>query len=163
MRFAFGGRHCRVMSDVNHPSQPGPVPPLPSREPDTRVGVGAGAGTSSAITGNKEARLWAMSAHLSGFLGHLVPFFGNIIGPLVVWVLKKDQFPLVDDQGKEALNFQITMTIYFALAGALCWVLIGFVILPVLWIFYVVVMIIAAVRANEGASYRYPMTLRFVR
>jgi uncharacterized Tic20 family protein len=112
----------------------------------------------------KEERTWAMVAHLSGFLGfgHLVPF-ANILGPLIVWVWKKDQFPLVDDQGKEALNFQITMTICFAITFALCFVLVGFAILAVLWPFYLIVMVIAAVRANEGVVYRYPLTIRFVK
>lgn len=103
-----------------------------------------------------------MAAHLSAFSGHFIPF-GHIIGPLVVWFLKKDELPLVDDQGREALNFQIAMTIYFAIATALCFLLIGFFILPVLWLFDIIVVVIAAVRANEGVEYRYPFTIRFVR
>ena len=60
---------------------------------------------------DSEARLWAMIAHLSGFLGYFLPVIGSLIGPLIVWQLKKDLHPYVDEQGKEALNFQITVLI----------------------------------------------------
>jgi uncharacterized Tic20 family protein len=102
-----------------------------------------------------------MFAHLSTFAGHVIPF-GHLAGPLVVWCLKKDEMPFVNDQGKEALNFQITMTIAFIVAGLSILVLAGFVLLPAVWLFDVIVTIIAAVKANEGVSYRYPLTLRFV-
>ena len=102
-----------------------------------------------------------MAAHLSAFVGHFIPF-GHIIGPLVVWVWKKDELPLVNDQGKEALNFQIAMTIYFAIAGVLCFAFVGLLMLPVLWLFDVIVVVLATVRSNEGLPYRYPFTIRLV-
>src|ERR1700680_445708 len=71
-----------------------------------------------------EARTWAMLCHLSSISGFIGVPFGHIVGPLIVWLVKKDQFPLVDDQGKESLNFQISMTIYGIVAGVLCFVLI---------------------------------------
>ncbi|MEA3188395.1 MAG: uncharacterized protein QOD99_2225 [Chthoniobacter sp.] len=110
----------------------------------------------------KEERMWAMLAHLSAFLGHFLPGIGNIVAPLVIWILKKDEFPLVDDQGKEALNFQISMTIYYLIAGALCFVLIGIPILIGLGIFNLIIIIVAAVKANDGVRYRYPFTIRFI-
>lgn len=110
----------------------------------------------------KDERLWAMFAHLSAFSGHLIPF-GHLIGPLIIWSMKKDEFPLVNDQGKESLNFQISSSIYFLIAGALCFVLIGFLILPVLWVAYVVLVIIAGIKANDGTAYRYPATIRFLK
>lgn len=125
--------------------------PLP---PETPSGTGKGAPT-------KDERLWAMICHLCGFVGHVIPI-GNIVAPLVVWALKKDELPFVADQGKEAINFQISWSIYMLIAGALCWVLIGFVILPVLWVLWLVFMIIASVKANEGVAYRYPMTFRLI-
>ncbi len=112
-------------------------------------------------TPTKDERTWAMVAHLSAFCGHFIPF-GHIVGPLLIWILKKDSLPLVNDQGKEAMNFQITYTIYFIVAGVLCFVFIGCIILPIIWIIYLILIIIAAVRANEGISYRYPATLRFL-
>jgi uncharacterized Tic20 family protein len=110
---------------------------------------------------NQSARNWAMWAHLSAFSGHFIPF-GHVLGPLVIWCIKKDEIPFVNDQGKEALNFQITMTIAFIVAGISIFVLVGFVLLPAVWIFDIVVTIIAAVKANEGVPYRYPLTLRFI-
>ena len=102
-----------------------------------------------------------MIAHLSSFSGHFIPF-GHIGGPLLVWMLKKDQMPFVDDQGKEALNFQITMTIAFIVSLILLIVAIGFFLLIAVWVFDVIVTIIAAVKATEGVAYRYPLCIRFI-
>jgi hypothetical protein len=112
-------------------------------------------------TTTKDERLWAMICHLSGFVGHLIPL-ANIVAPLVLWSLKKDEMPFVADQGKEAINFQISFSIYMAIAAVLCWVLIGFLIFPVLWVIWLIFMIIAAVKSNEGVAYRYPMTIRLI-
>ena len=70
--------------------------------------------------------------------------------------------PFVNDQGKEALNFQITMTLVFIVAALLLLILVGFVLLPAVWLFDIIVTVIAAVKANEGVPYRYPLTLRFI-
>ncbi len=109
-----------------------------------------------------QARQWAMFAHLSGFLGCLIPF-GSLIGPLLVWQLKKDQDPFIDDQGKEALNFQISV----ALAGLLCVLLmvvvIGFLLIWAVIVGAVILMIIAAIKANEGKAYRYPFCWRIIK
>ena len=111
---------------------------------------------------SKEERTWAMVCHLSAFAGHLFPF-GHIIAPLIIWILKKDQSELVDDQGKESLNCQISFTIYGAIAVVLCFVAIGFLILPAIWLADVILVIIAAIKANEGVKYRYPFILRLVK
>jgi uncharacterized Tic20 family protein len=110
---------------------------------------------------SKEERNWAMFAHLSSFAGHLIPF-GHIVGPLIIWAVKKDEMPLVNDQGKEVLNFQITMTFAFIVAGLSLFVLVGFVLFPAVWLFDVVVTIIGAIKASEGVAYRYPLCLRLV-
>lgn len=117
--------------------------------------------TPPAAASEKDERLWAMLAHLTSFAGHLIPF-GHIGGPLLIWLLKKDTMPLVNDQGKEALNFQITMTLAFIVAGLSLFVLIGFILLPAVWLFDVIFTIVAAVKANEGVAYRYPFCLRLV-
>jgi uncharacterized Tic20 family protein len=92
----------------------------------------------------------------------LIPF-GSIVGPLIIWLIKKDEMPFVDDQGKEALNFNISMTIYGLISVLLVFVLIGFILLVVLGIAWLVLAIVAAVKANEGIAYRYPLTLRLVK
>jgi len=80
-----------------------------------------------------------------------------------MWLVKKDESPFVDDQGKEAVNFNITMLIAFFVAFVLMFVAIGAVLMPVLFIFWVVMVIIAGLKANEGVAYRYPFTLRLIK
>ena len=65
---------------------------------------------------SKDARMWAMFCHLAGLVGYLIPLIGNIVAPLIIWQIKKDELPFVDEQGKEAVNFQISMSLY-ALIG----------------------------------------------
>ena len=108
-----------------------------------------------------DERNWAVFAHLAAFAGLLFPF-GNVLGPLVVWLIKKDQYPFVEDQAKEAMNFQITVTLIAILGWLLSFVLIGVLILIPLAIYAFVMTIIAAVRANRGERYRYPYTLRLI-
>jgi uncharacterized Tic20 family protein len=115
----------------------------------------------SAKEPNKDARMWAMFAHLAGFGGIVVPAVGSIIGPLVIWLLKKEQYPFVDEQGKEALNFQITMFIYVMAAFLLSFLCIGFILLPVVAILDIVFIVIATIKANDGVHYRYPKGLIF--
>ncbi len=109
---------------------------------------------------NKDARMWAMFAHLAGFGGIVIPAVGAVIGPLVIWLLKKEQFPFVDEQGKEALNFQITMFIYGVVASFLIPLFcIGFIPLLAIAIADVVLIIMATIKANDGYHYRYPYPL----
>jgi len=110
---------------------------------------------------SKDERNWAMFAHLSTFAGHVIPF-GHVAGPLIIWSLKKDEMPFVRDQGKEAINFQITMTLALIIAGLSILILVGFVLFPAVWLFDVIVTVIAAVKASEGVAYRYPLSIRFI-
>jgi uncharacterized protein len=119
-------------------------------------------GTATAAV-NKDERMWGMFAHLSAFAGILLPGVGHLLGPLVVWLVKRETMPFVNDQGKEALNFQITATIGLVVAGLLCFVLIGLVLLPLVGLADVIFTVLAAVKANEGVAYRYPVTLRLIK
>ncbi len=83
----------------------------------------------------KDSRLWGTLCHLSALAGFVIPFAGCVIGPLVVWLLKREEFPFVEDQGKEAVNFQITMIIAAAVAFMSVFVLVGFVLLPLVALF----------------------------
>ncbi len=105
---------------------------------------------------------WAMLCHLSALIGYLIPL-GNIVGPLVFWLVKKDQMPFVDDQGKEALNFQISVTIYAIVAGLLVLVVIGVLLVAAVVIFQLVFTIIGGLKANQGIAYRYPLCIRLIR
>jgi len=109
----------------------------------------------------KQERTWGMLCHLSALAAFIFPL-GNIFGPLIVWLVKKDESPFVDDQGKESLNFQISFTIYCIFAAILSVILIGFILLIALGIAFLILVIIAAVKANEGEEFRYPFTIRLV-
>lgn len=109
-----------------------------------------------------DEKTWALVAHLSALVGFIIPF-GNIFGPLLVWILKKEELPFVGDQGKEALNFQISVTIYVLISLVLMLLLVGFVLLILVGIFALIMSIIAAINAYDGKQYRYPLTIRFLK
>lgn len=112
----------------------------------------------------QEQRTWGMFTHLSALIAQfLLPGLGPIIGPLIIWLIKKDTMPFVDDQGKEAINFNISIFIYGIICGLLWLVLIGMVLLPLLGIFWLIFTIVASVKAYEGVAYRYPLTIRFLK
>ena len=103
-----------------------------------------------------------MLAHLASLAKYTAIPLANILGPLVVWLIKKDEMPFVDDQGKEAINFQISVTIYGLISGALVCVGIGLIGVIAVLIYDMVFTILAAVSAANGKAYRYPLTLRLV-
>nr|WP_255412614.1 DUF4870 domain-containing protein [Dyella sp. C11] len=119
-----------------------------------------------------QERQWAMFAHLSSLLGLILTGhwfgWGCFLGPLIIWLVKKDSMPFVNDQGKEALNFNITVAIVvFALFGLTLitlglGVLIAVPVGIVVGVAWLVFTIVAAIRANEGVRYRYPFTLRLI-
>ena len=108
-----------------------------------------------------DVKLFAMLCHLTALLGYLFPF-ANIIIPLVIWLVKKDESPWVDFNGKESVNFQISVTIYEIIAGLSMLLLVGFVLLPAVIVFSLVVVIIASVKAYNGEPYKYPLSIRFI-
>jgi len=109
-----------------------------------------------------QERTWGMLSHLAALAGFIIPL-GNIIGPLVIWLIKKDESPFVDDQGKESLNFQISITIYCIVAALLILIVIGIFLLIGLGILAIVLIIVAAVKANSGEKYRYPLSIKFIK
>lgn len=111
---------------------------------------------------DKESRTWAMVVHLSGFAGYFIPIAGNILAPLIIWQMKKED-PFVDDQGKEALNFQITATLAYLVGGLTACLGIGLIIMLVVVAAVIVLMILAALQANNGVAYRYPFSLRLIK
>jgi hypothetical protein len=111
----------------------------------------------------EQERTWALAAHLSPLLNFVIPIpFFSIIAPLIVWFLKRETMPLVDDQAKEAVNFQITVTLIGVVCGILVLVFIGILLLPLLLVYTVIMSVLAAKAAQEGKHYRYPFTLRLL-
>lgn len=119
----------------------------------------ASSGATSAIS--KEERNWAMLAHLSALLVYPT-LIGGIVGPLVIWLIRKDDMSFAADQAKETLNFQITVYLAGLVCGILMLVLIGFVLFGLLVLAHIVLTIVAAVKASEGVGYRYPFNLRLI-
>jgi uncharacterized Tic20 family protein len=111
---------------------------------------------------SRDARRWAMLCHLSAFIGLILPF-GHLLGPLVMWQLKKEDDPYIDSQGKEALNFQITVSLWLLVSLALFIVLIGIPLFTFITFVGIAMTVIGAIKANKGLSYRYPFTLRLVK
>jgi uncharacterized Tic20 family protein len=93
---------------------------------------------------------------------HLAGTLFSIIPALIVWVLKKEDSEYIAMQAKEALNFQITVLVAQLIAGILVWILIGFLLLPIIWLVNIVLCIIAAISTSKGESYRYPICLRLI-
>jgi uncharacterized Tic20 family protein len=113
-------------------------------------------------TTSSNVRTWTVLCHASALAGLFLHFLGHLLGPLIVWLVKRGDSPEIDAHGKESLNFQISMLIYDAIAAVLCIVLIGIPILIALWVLNTVFVIIASVKASEGTLYRYPFTIRFI-
>ena len=112
---------------------------------------------------SKDERMWGMFCHLAALAAFVGIPLGNVIGPLVVWLIKKDEFPFVNEQGKESLNFQISMSIYALVCFPLMFVLIGIPLLIAVVIADLVLVIMAALKAYEGIAYRYPLTIRLIK
>lgn len=121
-----------------------------------------GASTGPGASPSPDERTWAMIAHLSAFALFLVPFGGNIIGPLVVWLARRERSAFVAAQAREALNFNISVSLAGILCALLVLVFVGILLGVVLFIAWICATIVAAVRASEGIDYRYPITLRLV-
>ena len=153
------------MSDID------PVPPAAppeSQPPSLAVSTPHANGVSA------EERQWAMIAHLSALLGGVVTAgwghsLAGFVGPLIVWLIKKDTMPFVDDQGKEALNFNITVGIVFVVLALFSVMTFGigllialpaYLVIALLWLIFT---IIAAIKSHEGIAYRYPFALRLVK
>lgn len=122
------------------------------------------------VTGEigKDARVWAMFCHLAGLAGlsPILPVIGSAVAPLVIWQLKGDEFPFVAEQGRRAVNFQLSMLLYSTAGAILCFVsLVGIRLIPVIFcvvgLVDLIFVLIAAVRVNRGEHYRYPLTIRF--
>lgn len=122
------------------------------------------------VTGqvDKEERKWAMFCHLAGLAGlsPLLPAIGCAVAPLIIWQLKAEEFPYVAEQGRRAVNFQLSMLVYVTIGTVVCFAsIIGAFLVPVVWCVFglidVIFVLIAAVKANGGWHYRYPITIRF--
>jgi len=116
---------------------------------------------------DSEARQWAMGAHLSALASMFIGI--PVIGPLLIYLIKKDEHPFVADQAREAVNFNLSFLLYLAVTGfivfVLTFVIIGLLLIPIpiaIAIAWAVLAVVAGIKANQGEAYRYPMTIRFI-
>ena len=111
----------------------------------------------------------AVVMHLLGFSWFVFPFYGNILGPLVLWLIKRGDSPYLDRVGKEVLNFQISFSIYISATLAVGTVLLIFLIgilfyflAAAIWVAWIILMIVGAVKTSNGEEYKYPFTIRLL-
>ena len=114
------------------------------------------------IISDPNEKQWGMFVHVAALATLLGIPLGNIVGPLIIYLIKKDEFEFVADQGKEVLNFQITWTIIFIISAILILVGIGIIMLIGFGIAWLVLVIVGTVAANDGRYYRYPLTIKFL-
>ena len=112
---------------------------------------------------DKQARIWGMLCHLTALLGMIGIPLGNVLGPLIIWLIKKNTYAFVNEQGKESLNFQLSMTIYAIAAALLIYVKIGMPLLLLVAGINFILVIIASIRAFNGETYTYPLAIRLIR
>ena len=115
------------------------------------------------IATTADERTWAMLCHLSALLGYIMPVIGWYLGPFLVWQIKKNTMPSIAAHGKEVLNFQLSILLYAVVSCALIIVAIGIALLWALALFNLVCLILAAVKANNGEPWRYPLCIRFLK
>jgi uncharacterized protein len=167
------------------PSAPPEVPRVaPSVEPPPVPGEGGAKGGEPPPVGEAMSQMMAsvgkelegvateknlaMFCHLAGIAGWILLLptglpGGNILGPLILWLLKKDTMPMVNEHGKEALNFQITVTAAILGCMALFFLVLPLALIPIIWLAGLVLSVLATVKASNGVLYRYPLTLRLVK
>jgi uncharacterized Tic20 family protein len=129
-------------------------PPLPKHRPLDEV--------------EKQARTWSMLCHLSGLAGCFLPWIAHLAGPLLVWLVKRNEHPAIDAHGKEALNFQISMALYSALGCLILAItVVGILAIPFflgfLYALNIVGVVTGAIRASGGVAFRFPLILRVIK
>jgi len=122
---------------------------------------GAAPGPGAAPTENE--RTWGMLAHLAAFAGLVLPLIGNVVGPLLVRHSWRERSAFVGEQALESLNFNISVSLGAVVCWILMWVFVGFLLGLALFIAWLALTLIAAIRASEGVDYRYPFSLRLVK
>ena len=119
--------------------------------------------TAPGTVPTENERTWGMLAHLSALAGLVMPLVGIVLGPLLVWLTRRDESEFVAAHAKEALNFNISVLLGALACMLLMLVFVGFLLGTALFVAWLVMMLIAVIKASEGQSYRYPFSLRLVK
>lgn len=112
----------------------------------------------------KSECMWAMGCHLAGLCGLIIPsMIGGTLATMGLWLIKRDRSSFINEQGKEALNFQLSLLVYLFACIVLTFFVAGIFLLLPLVFFALICVIVAAVKANDGISFRYPLCIRFIK
>jgi uncharacterized protein len=111
---------------------------------------------------SESERNWAMLCHLSGFASFLPIPFGGVVGPLICWLSRKDDSAWIDENGKAAMNFNLSILLYCILVAPLCLIFIGFLLIGMLMMLKVICIIIASIKASKGERFKYPLAIPFI-
>jgi uncharacterized Tic20 family protein len=95
-------------------------------------------------------------------LMYILAIITSFVGPLIIWLMKKDSSPFINQQGKELLNFQITAFIAFVICGVLTIVLIGLLLMPIVGLCSLIFTIMGAIKVSKGEAYRFPFAIRLL-
>jgi uncharacterized Tic20 family protein len=128
----------------NSDPSPAPLPPQPP------------------APGGASEQQWIVFLHLSAFAGIVLPSFGHILGPLIIWLIKKPESPAIDVAGRNVLNFQISWTIYGIIAGLSFFFCVGAFLFPAVVVAWLIFTIIGAVKASNGETYKFPLTIKML-
>ncbi|MGB7156519.1 MAG: DUF4870 domain-containing protein [Tepidisphaeraceae bacterium] len=150
------------------------IPPPPPPPSDPAAGSPAGAGApapglpyqtpgSTGYPGPYVGPAPTKDDNTMAMLCHLLSIFTGFLGPLIIWLIKKDQSPFVDDQGKEALNFQLTLLIGYIVGVVTACLIIGYLLIMAVWVVSIIFAIMGTIAANKGVAYRYPINIRFIK
>jgi len=130
----------------------------PRRHGTAEATLGAGRGMTA-----RQEQVWACFCHLGAFLAFILPFSGMVLGPLVLWLLRRDASQFVNREGKKAVNFQLSVFVYLLMGLVLTWAYIGYAILTLLLCVDIVCVVAASLKANNGEDFQYPLTIQFIR
>ena len=111
---------------------------------------------------DEKEKTWGMLTHLLALTLFIGIPFGNIIGPLIIYLIKKDEYEFVKEQGREVLNFQITWTLILLASTILIFIGIGLIMLIAFGVAWLVLVIVGTVTASSGVNYKYPLTINFI-
>ncbi|GGP49444.1 hypothetical protein GCM10009347_15640 [Shewanella algicola] len=111
---------------------------------------------------SKQAKDMGLLIHAASFAGYVFPF-GSVLGPLIVWLMKRDEFEFANQCGKNCLNFKLSLMIYAMISAVLILVGVGVLLLAALALLDIICTIIAIVKANDGIAYHYPLSIKFLK
>jgi len=111
---------------------------------------------------DRQTRMWAMFLHLSVFLGYVVPIAGLLV-PIIIWQTKKEDLPILDQHGKNLVNWIISFVLYGAVFVLLAFVVIGVPLLMLLGLLAIIFPIVAGIKANNGEVWKYPLSIAFLK